>query len=83
MFISKVEVFFFSKDRKIPISCQIRSMVNGYPSNKILPFSDVTVYPEDVQLSEKGTIPTTFKFKTPVFVQQGTEYAFILLSDSR
>lgn len=82
MFISKVEVFFFSKDRKIPISCQIRSMVNGYPSNKILPFSDVTVYPEDVQLSEKGTIPTTFKFKTPVFVQQGTEYAFILLSDS-
>ena len=82
IFLTKVEVYFFSKDNSIPVSCQIRSMQNGYPTPKILPFSDVTVYPDDVQLSENASIPTTFTFKTPVYLQQSIEYAFILLSDS-
>ena len=82
VFVTSAEFYFYSKDSNIPINCQIRSMVNGYPSNKILPFSDTTVKPEDVQLSESAAIPTKFTFRAPVFLQQGVEYALILFTDS-
>lgn len=82
VFVTSAEVYFYTKDASIPINMQIRSMVNGYPSNKILPFSDTTVKPDDVQLSESAQIPTKFTFRAPVFLQQGVEYALILFTDS-
>ena len=82
VFVTSAEFYFFTRDSNIPINCQIRSMVNGYPSNKILPFSDTTVKPEDVQLSESAAIPTKFTFRAPVYLQQGVEYALILFTDS-
>jgi len=82
VYVSKAEVFFATRDNKIPISCQIRTMSNGYPTNKILPFSDVTIYPSDVQISENASLATTFKFKAPIYLQKGVEYCLVLLSDS-
>lgn len=81
-FITKVDVYFKSKDEKIPINCQIRSLQNGNPTNKVLPFSDVTIQPKDVQLSDNASIPTTFVFPAPVYLQENEEYAFVLFSDS-
>ena len=81
-FITKVDVYFKTKDEKIPINCQIRTMQNGYPTTKILPFSDVTIQPKDVQLSDNASIPTTFVFPAPVYLQESQEYAFVLFTDS-
>jgi hypothetical protein len=81
-FISKVEVFFASKDQNIPVTCQIRTMENGSPTSKILPMSTVTVYPESVEISENASIPTTFKFPAPVYLTDTQEYCFAILSDS-
>jgi hypothetical protein len=41
VFITSIDIFFSSKDENIPVSLQIREVVNGYPGNKILPFSEV------------------------------------------
>lgn len=81
-FITSFDVFFASKDDAIPISCQIRAMENGYPSKRILPFSDVTILPTQVQLSETAVIPTKFTFQAPVYLLSSVEYCFVLLSDS-
>ena len=81
-FLSKIEVYFNSKDSNIPISCQIREMQNGIPTNKILPFSTTTVYPEDVEISENASIATVFRFKAPVYLSDTQEYCFVLFSDS-
>lgn len=81
-FITKVDVYFKSKDEKIPINCQVRSMSNGYPTNKILPFSDVTIQSKDVQITDNASIATTFVFPAPVYLQESEEYAFILFTDS-
>jgi hypothetical protein len=81
-FITKVDVYFKTRDEKIPINCQIRTMQNGYPTTKILPFSDVTIQPKDVQLSDNASIPTTFTFPAPVYLQESQEYAFVLFTDS-
>ena len=81
-FVTSFEVFFFTKDERVPISCQIRAMENGYPTKRILPFSDITLNPDQVQLSDNASIPTKFTFQSPVYLQQSVEYCFVLLSDS-
>ena len=81
-YISKVEVYFNSKDTNVPVSGQIRVMQNGIPTNRILPLSTVTVYPENVEISENASIPTVFRFPAPVYISDTEEYCFVLFSDS-
>ena len=82
VFITSVEVYFFKKDTNIPVSMQVRTMENGYPTTSILPFSDVTLEPSVVQLSETAAVATKFTFKAPVYIPQSIEHCFVLLSDS-
>ena len=82
MFISAVEIFFNTKDSNIPISMQIRTMENGYPTKTILPLSDVTLTPDQVEISETAAVPTKFTFRSPVYIKASVEYCFVLLSDS-
>ena len=81
-FITSVDVYFNTKDTNIPISMQIRTMENGYPTTTILPFSDTTITPDDVQISETGAIATRFTFRSPVYIPQSIEHCFVLFSDS-
>ena len=81
-FLTSVDVYFNSKDTNIPISMQIRTMVNGYPSPVILPFSDTTLTPEQVNISETGAVATKFTFRAPVYIPQSIEHCFVLFSDS-
>jgi len=82
VFLTSVDVFFNTKDENIPISMQIRTMENGYPTTTILPFSDVTLNPSQVQLSETGAVATKFTFRAPVYIPQSIEHCFVILSDS-
>lgn len=92
-FLTKVDVFFASKDLTIPVNLEIREVVNGYPGKLVLPFSRVSLKPEQVNLSSNTVLldgvnlpkydtPTTFVFPSPVYVQHNTEYAIVLSSDS-
>ena len=36
-FLSKVDIFFATKDDKIPVTLEIRECVNGYPGKRVLP----------------------------------------------
>jgi hypothetical protein len=93
-FLTKVDVFFATKDANIPVTLEIREVINGYPGKTILPFAKVTLKPEFVNLSTTmvdmpdGTqarsynTPTTFTFSSPVYVQDNQEYALVLASDS-
>lgn len=47
--VTSIRLMFRSKDANIPVQVQLRPVVNGYPhSSHIIPFSDVTLNPEDV-----------------------------------
>jgi len=81
-FISSVDLFFSAVDTNIPVRIEIREVVNGYPGQIVLPFSRVFKKPADVYTSATGTVATTFRFESPVYVQEGTEYALVVLSDS-
>ena len=93
-FLTSIDIFFATKDDKLPVTLHIREMVNGTPGKTILPFSTVTKRSGDVNLSANYvTMPdgtqkhsydtlTRFTFESPVYVQDNAEYAFVLQSDS-
>jgi hypothetical protein len=81
VFLSSVDLHFSSKDSAIPVTVQIRDVVNGYPGQKILPFSEVTLNPSSVNTSSDSSSATTFNFPSPVYIQENVEYCFVIMSN--
>ena len=81
-FMTSVDLFFKTKDNNLPVSVEIRNMVNGYPGQIILPFSTVTKNPADVNVSADGSTATTFTFPSPVYLEDGKEMCFVVFSNS-
>ena len=50
---------------------EIRNVVNGYPGPKVLPFGRKLVPSSEVNISDDGTVPTTFVFDSPVLFTTG------------
>lgn len=48
-FITSIDLWFASVDPLLPVTVQIREVVNGYPGKNILPFSNVTLYPYELR----------------------------------
>ena len=84
IFLTKCDIFFASKDdMDIPVVIQLRTMENGTPTQKIIPFSEIVIAPEDVTTSADGSVATSIEFKTPVYLEGGnTAYSICLLSNS-
>ena len=83
VFLTSLDVFFSTKDAAIPVTVQIRDVVNGYPGQKILPFSEVTLNPSAVNTSTDGTTATKFTFASPVYIQSNVEYCFVVMANSQ
>ena len=82
-FLTSCDVFFRTKDdMDIPVVFQLRTMVNGSPSPKVLPFSEIVLDPDEIQTSADGSTATNVQFKAPVYCEGGTEYAICLASNS-
>ena len=83
VFVTKCDIYFRTKDdNDVPLVFQLRSMENGFPTQKILPFSEIVVDPADIDTSDDGSVATTIEFKAPVFLEGGQEYAIALASNS-
>jgi hypothetical protein len=78
-YVTNLDVYFRTKSSSAPITLQLREVVNGYPGNRVIPFGEVTLNPADVSVSETAATATTFTFPSPVYLQNNTEYCFVLL----
>ena len=81
-FITKVGCFFKKKDANIPITLQIRTVVNGYPSTEIVPLGEVVKSASGVNISNDGSSVTEFTFAGPIYLRPNVEYAICLLANS-
>tara|TARA_Y100001951_G_scaffold49040_1_gene38650 strand:+ start:1655 stop:4474 length:2820 start_codon:yes stop_codon:yes gene_type:complete len=87
LFIRSVDLFFAAKDIYLPVTVQVRPVVNGFPSSsKILPFSEVTLTPEFVNInaianSADSLTYTTFTFESPVYLAPN-EYSLVIGTNS-
>jgi hypothetical protein len=82
LYLTSVQLYFSNKSSATPVQVQIRTMVNGYPSQTIVPFGQVFVDAADVNTSTDASTATTFTFPSPVFLKENTEYAFVAKSNA-
>ena len=82
LFVSKIDLFVAAKDAVIPLQVSIRSVENGTPTQKVVPGTDVVVYPGSINEHAKGATATAITFDHPVYLEQGQEYAIVLISMS-
>ena len=83
IFLTRCDVFFRTvDDTDIPVTVQLRSMQNGLPSEFVIPFSEVVLDPDEIQVSNDGSIATPIIFKSPIYLEGGKEYCICLLSNS-
>ena len=81
-FLTKIDIFFSTKDERVPVELQLREMENGNVTSKIIPSSRVVVEAEDILTSADGSVGTSFVFPSPLYVAEGVEFAIVLLTDS-
>jgi hypothetical protein len=83
IFLTRCDVFFRTKDdTDVPVTIQIRTIQNGLPSEFVLPFSEIVLDPNEVQISNDSSIATPILFKSPIYLEGGKEYCVCLLSNS-
>lgn len=83
MFLSKVGLYFASKDFNSPLLLQIREVINDKISTSYLPGSSVTLYPKDIITSTNAlnSEPTWVEFGNPIYLSEGKEYALFLVTN--
>lgn len=80
-FVTSLDLYFSESGRR-PISVELRPTDNGVPSaTKTIPFSKVTLTPENIKVSDDSSVATKFKFKSPIYLQDGETYAFVVMTD--
>jgi len=77
-YISEVHVYFAKKSSTKPVTCEIRSVLNGYPTSDVI--QSVTLPASEILTSTDASVATVFKFTEVVSYQRGW-YAVILMTD--
>ena len=94
-YVSSVDVFFSKREEALwesqGVILELVTVENGYPTQNVIasvnpegrdeskPFTDDNWF---VKTSDDGTVPTKFTFDSPVFLQNGEEYAIVIKSNS-
>lgn len=89
LFINSIKAYFRTKPTRdsSSVTLSIVGTLNGYPNGETLDHSIVTLTPDQVKVSENPqyldpNAYTEFAFSTPIYIQPGVLYAFILKSNS-
>ncbi|WP_292486404.1 hypothetical protein [Methanohalobium sp.] len=79
-YLTKIDLYFSTKDSNLPVTVEIREVdaATQYVTNKVVPFSRVTLPPSSVNTSSDGSAATEFTFPSPVYLQSGIDYAYVV-----
>lgn len=91
IFLSEVDLFFARKGiTMVPVTVQIRPMVNGYPSSDVV-LGQARVFGQAVNVVPPGVTPsvtnpnhvTRFTFAEPIYLAGGVEYAIVIMANTQ
>ena len=82
VFLSQVDVYFKRVSAENGVTLQVREVVNGFPSNQIIPFSIVHKLKDLSFASDDASVATTFTFEAPIRLDVEKEYAIVLQPDA-
>ena len=89
MFLSSLDLFFFEKDDRVPLTVQIRTVELGTPTNELVyDFSEIDLDPTQldangesiIKTSSDASLPTRVTFPSPIYLEPDREYAIVLLA---
>tara|TARA_B100001057_G_C22806624_1_gene933716 strand:+ start:272 stop:1858 length:1587 start_codon:yes stop_codon:yes gene_type:complete len=88
IYCTKFDLFLKSADENAPIQVQIRPMINGFPSStRIIPGSIKSLpgntFSSGASVSADASTATAFEFDEPVYLQGETDYALVVIADSK
>lgn len=75
VYLTKIDVFFKSKDNNSGIRVIVCGMINGIPDSKTI-YGIARNDGANVLVSDDASVATTFTFNNPVFLSSDREYAF-------
>ena len=82
IFVTKVQLYFqqTSDSASItePVLLELRTMINGYPSQNVLPGSETVAIANNVNFTTNASTPTDFIFDEPVYLSPFTDYCFVV-----
>ncbi len=88
VFVDSIDIFFSSVDATLPVTLQLRPVVNEFPSSSaIIPFSEVTLNASETTAQSAtpnvavSSTATKFTFDSPVYLYPD-EYAVVLTTPS-
>ena len=79
IYMTSVDLFFFTKSANIPVELRIVDVQNGTPTGNVL--ASKVLEPSQVFTSDDGTVPTKFTFDFPCYLTKG-EYAYVILAST-
>ena len=83
LYVTSIDIYFQSKDNSLPVTLELREMVNGYPGPKVVSNNARVVKPAPaVVVSPNASSATTFTFDYPVYLEQDKDFCFVLLAET-
>ena len=77
-YLTSLDLYFADKNPDLGCFVEIREVVGGFPSNKIIPFGTATLKAANINTSTDGSVATRVNFIGPVAVEVGREYCFVV-----
>lgn len=82
IYLDSVDLYFLTKDNKYPILFQIREVLEDGVSSAYLASSNYILKPEHINVSGDGSVATKITLGSPVYLQEGKEYAMYLFTNA-
>jgi hypothetical protein len=82
IFATSIDLYFYSTDKELPVTVQLRPMKLGFPTPEIYPFSEVVLEPSKIRPSPDASIPTRVTFPSPVYLEGDKFHCLVLTSNS-
>lgn len=81
MQITKVDLFFATKDNTFPVTVQLQELdpITFAVTNRVVPFSRVILTPDQINVSNDASAPTPVYFPSPVYLEEDKEYAIAVI----
>ena len=79
-FAQSLNLYFQTKSKTDPVSVSIVAMEQGLPVNTELPYSLVSLSPDQVNNDLSGETPTSIVFPSPIYLMGGQKYAIKIYS---
>jgi hypothetical protein len=80
LFLTKVGVYFYSKDPVLGITCYVMEMRNGFPDTSNI-IAKSYLASSSVNTSSNGQTETVFVLEQPVMLTSNKQYAFMIQPD--